>query len=137
MPGKPFFLDTNVLVYAYTGQSNNKSDVANALIASGDAMVSAQVLNEFCNTIRRKFPALLPDLHLAIDELVTALPVAPLSQETTRTAVHLSQRYGWSFYDALIVAAAQNSGCHVLLSEDMQHGMVIETLSIQNPFLIT
>jgi predicted nucleic acid-binding protein len=96
MHARPFFLDTNVLVYAYTSQSDAKSEVANALITIGEAMISAQVLNEFCNTIRRKFPNLYPQLERAVDELVTALPVAPLTLATTRSAVHLSQRYGWS-----------------------------------------
>lgn len=155
MHAKLFFLDTNVLVYAYTSQSDAKSEVANALITSGEAMISAQVLNAFCNTIRRKFPDLYPQLARAVDELVATLPVAPLTfmpdgactpkcesyltltLATTRSAVHLSQRDGWSFYDALIVAAALDAGCTVLLSEDMQHNMMVETLRIQNPFLLT
>jgi len=62
MPDKAYFLDTNVLVYGYTSQSDAKSDIANALITSGEAMVSAQVLNEFCNTIRRKFADMYPNI---------------------------------------------------------------------------
>ena len=136
MHARPFFLDTNVLVYAYTSQSDAKSEVANALITSGEAMISAQVLNEFCNTIRRKFPKLYPQIWNALDELVAALPVAPLTLATTRSAVRLSQRYGWSYYDALIVAAALDAGCTVLLSEDMQHDLTVGILRIQNPFLL-
>jgi len=136
MPDKAYFLDTNVLVYGYTSQSDAKSDIANALITSGEAMVSAQVLNEFCNTIRRKFADMYPNIDTALDELVSVLPVAPLTLATTRSAVGLSQRYGWSYYDALIVAVALEAGCSVVLSEDMQHGMFVDSrLRIENPFL--
>ena len=76
MPTKAYFLDTNVLVYAYTSRSDAKSDIANALITSGEAMVSAQVLNEFCNTIRRKFAVMCANIDTALDELVSVLPVA-------------------------------------------------------------
>ncbi len=57
MSANPLFLDTNILVYGYTGQDDIKRDIANALISGGQAMVSTQVLNEFCNTLRRNFPS--------------------------------------------------------------------------------
>ncbi|OQX02342.1 MAG: hypothetical protein BWK73_43070 [Thiothrix lacustris] len=57
MSGRPFFLDTNILIYANTAQDAAKQVIAQRLVASGDAMTSAQALNEFCNVLRRKFPS--------------------------------------------------------------------------------
>lgn len=137
MNAKPYFLDTNILVYGYTGQDNAKSSIANGLILGGQALVSAQVLNEFCNTLRRKFPAQYLRAQAALTELSSCLPIVPLSLSTTQSAVQLSQRFGWSFYDSLIVAAARDAHCTVVLSEDMQHGFVLDgQLRIENPFLI-
>lgn len=137
MNAKPYFLDTNFLVYGYTGQDEAKSEIANGLIIGGQAMVSAQVLNEFCNTLRRKFPAQYLRVEAALTELTSCLPVVTLSLSTTQSAVQLSLRFGWSFYDSLIVAAARDAHCSVVLSEDLQHGFVMDDrLRIENPFLI-
>lgn len=56
MSGRPFFLDTNILIYANTAQDAAKQEIAQRLVTSGDAMTSVQALNEFCNVLRRKFP---------------------------------------------------------------------------------
>lgn len=137
MSAKPYFLDTNILVYGYTAQDEAKSEIANGLILGGQALVSAQVLNEFCNTLRRKFPIQYSRADAALAELALCLPVVPLTLSTTQSAVHLSQRFGWSFYDSLIVAAARDAHCSVVLSEDPQHGFVVDDqLRIENPFLI-
>jgi len=74
--------------------------------------------------------------NIALEELAACLPIATLNYASTQAAVQLSQRYGWSFYDSLIVAAAHEAGCSVVLSEDMQHGFVVDgQLRIENPFL--
>ncbi len=136
MSAKPLFLDTNILVYGYTGQDEAKRDIANALISGGRAMVSAQVINEFCNTLRRKFPQQFLQANAALEELAACLPVATLDYTSAQAAVQLSLRFGWSFYDSLIVAVAREAGCSVVLTEDMQHGLVVDgQLRIENPFL--
>jgi len=89
---KPLFLDTNILVYGYTGQDDAKRDIANALISGGQAMVSAQVLNAFCNTLRRKFPQQFLRANAALEELAASLPIATLGYTSAQAAVQLSQR---------------------------------------------
>jgi predicted nucleic acid-binding protein len=59
----------------------------------------------------------------------------PLTQETHAAALAISKRYGFRIYDSLIVASAINAGCSTLLTEDLQHGQVIDGLRIENPFL--
>ncbi|HLA35178.1 MAG TPA: PIN domain-containing protein [Rhodocyclaceae bacterium] len=137
MNDKRYFLDTNVLIYAYTDQHASKAIIANSLIVGGKATISAQVTNELCHTLRRRFPVQFARIELVLAELASHLPIAPLAFATTLSAVQLSRRYALSYYDSLIVAAALDAGCPLLMSEDMQHGMLIDgRLRIENPFLI-
>lgn len=137
MSDKDVFLDTNILVYAYSTAEPEKREIARHLITSGRAWISVQVLNEYCNVARRKYPLLFERVSQTLDELADCLNIRELSFTTTRQAARLSQKYGWSFYDSLIVAAALECPCAILLTEDLQHGFVVDDqLRIENPFLI-
>lgn len=136
MCDKVIFLDTNILVYAYSTAEPEKREVARHLITSLLAWISVQVLNEYCNVARRKYPLLFERVSQTLDELADFLNIRELSFATTRQATRLSQKYGWSFYDSLIVAAALECQCSVLLTEDLQHGFVVDDrLRIKNPFV--
>lgn len=129
------FLDTNVLIYLASGDTA-KADRAEALIAAGGA-ISVQVLNELANVARRKMHLSWADTHALLDTLRGLLTVHPLTLETHETGLELAERYGFSTYDAMIVAAALQAGCDTLWSEDMQHGMALdEGLRIANPFRV-
>ncbi len=137
MSDKGVFLDTNILVYAYSTDEPEKCGIARSLITSGRAWISVQVLNEYCNVTRRKYPLLFERVSQTLDELAGCLSIRELSFTTTQKAARLSQKYGWSFYDSLIVAAALECQCATLLTEDLQHGFVVDDrLHIENPFLI-
>jgi predicted nucleic acid-binding protein len=100
-------------------------------------MVSAQVLNEFCNVTRRKFPQTYANIDATLAEILALLRVVSLDETDTKNALRVSRRYGFSFYDSLIVAAAERHGCKIVLSEDMQHGMVLDSgVQILNPFAL-
>lgn len=136
MSVSPFFLDTNILIYANTQQDPEKQSIAQRLIASGDAIVSAQVLNEFCNVLRRKFPDKFSSVESVLLDFQVSVDVMPLTAETTKQAISVSKRHQLSFYDSLILAAASEYGCRVVLSEDMQHGFKLESgLAVINPFI--
>lgn len=136
MSVKPFFLDTNILVYGYSSQDPSKREIAQRLITSGFAVTSVQTLNELCNVLRRKFPGAYANAEQILKELRLYLPVSPLTVETTDMALLLAKRFQWSFYDGLIVSAALDNHCTVILSEDLQHGFQLEQrLKIVNPFL--
>lgn len=94
-----------------------------------------QVLNEFTNVTRRKLQwqwAQIESALAVIDELLG--PARPLTITIHRRAIILARDHGLSFYDALIVSAAQDAACQVLFSEDLQHGRQFEGLAIENPF---
>lgn len=133
MPGQVFF-DSNVLIYAYT-QAAEKTEKARELLSEGGG-VSVQALNETANTLRRRFQVDWPRIRQIMESIVTACPnPQPLSVETHRAAGRICERYRYSFYDGLIVASAQEAGCSVLYTEDLQHGQVIEDVRIVNPFV--
>ena len=128
------FLDTNVLVYA-TVTDDPRAAIAMALLEQGGT-ISVQVLNEFTNTAIRKLQRSWSDVTAAWAAFRLLLPsLLPITVAMHEAALEMAQRDRVSFYDALIVAAALEAGCSTLLSEDMQHGRVIDgRLTIQNPF---
>ena len=133
MPGDRFF-DTNVLIYAFAA-GDRRSAQAEALLAEG-GVIGVQVLNEFTNVVRRKLGWDWPEVDGALAVIKDLLePVRPLTAEIHSLAVKLARGSALSFYDALIVAAAADAGCHVLLTEDLQHGRKFDGVTIQNPFV--
>lgn len=126
------FFDTNILVYAQL--SEPRGDVARGLLADGGS-ISVQVLNEFANVLRKKLGREWRSIIEAIEDVCQALdPPAALTLDTHRAALGLARDHGFAFYDAVIVASALETGCDTLLTEDMQHGRTIGTLTIRNPF---
>ena len=106
-------------------------------ILAGAFVVSAQTLNECASVARRKFGLSWPEVADFLEGLAdNAQSFVPLDAALNLKAIGLAARYKFSFYDALIVAAALHAGCDTLYSEDMQHGLVFEKrLTIHNPFL--
>jgi predicted nucleic acid-binding protein len=131
MPGN--FFDTNILIYLASADEV-KADQAEAVIARG-GNISVQVLNELSNVARRKMQMSWPEIHAFLDTLRSLLTVHPLTLQTHEAGLDLAQRYGLSIFDAMIAASALQAGCNTLWSEDMQHGMTLDTgLRIVNPF---
>ena len=127
------FFDTNVIQYAFR-QDDRRGEVAETLLASGGA-ISVQVLNEFVAVARRKFGKSWKEVHLALDILRVFCPEPePLTVETLERAVGVAERYRYTIFDSLIIAAALQVGAKVLYSEDMQDGQTIDGLTICNPF---
>jgi predicted nucleic acid-binding protein len=132
------FFDTNVLVYADDQDFPAKQLTARKLWAeyrlAGSGVVSLQVLQEYFVNVTRK---LLVDPQIARQkvELLTELNLIVLSAADLLAAIDLHRLNGTSFWDALIVRAASKSGCDILLTEDMQHGQVVDGVKIVNPFL--
>lgn len=132
MPG--VFFDTNILIYGFT-HDDPRRPAARALMAAGGA-ISVQILNEFTNVARRKLAFTWPAVEEAIAIIRTCCPTcAPLTVATHEAAIAIAARYGFAFYDSLVIAAALETGCDTLLSEDMTHGQRIAgRLTIHNPF---
>jgi predicted nucleic acid-binding protein len=137
-----FFFDSNVLVYALDPRAPvGKRALATAIIERAlsrkDACISFQVAQEVLNVATQKFAVpLRPDQALDyIDTVLTPLCAVWSSPKLLEEAIDLKQTTRFHFYDCLIIAAALEARCRVLLSEDLQHGRRIGGLSIENPFL--
>ena len=136
----PVFVDTNILLYAHDAGAGEKrrcaADLLRQLLKSGDGVVSSQVLMEFfVNAMRKTSPTLESTDAARIVEIYAPWVVAPTSATTVLSALRLRQSHQLSPWDALIVAAALEANCDRLLTEDLQHGQVIEGIEIVNPFV--
>lgn len=128
------FLDSNVLIYAFT--ADLRAVQAQALLQRG-CTISVQGLNEFVNVARRKLGRSWVEIRADLAAIRTLCStVIAIDTGLHETALHLSERHNFAFYDGLMVAAALRAGSDTLWSEDMQHGMLVEGgLRIANPFL--
>lgn len=130
------FIDTNVVIYSYADHEPIKKAQALAAFTTGEAWLSTQVLIEFVNVSTRKLKTVWPDIQLALIELANNNSIHQTTPATIAHATRLAQRYQFSWFDALIVAAALECGCDTLYSEDLNAGQLIEgTLRVVNPFV--
>jgi predicted nucleic acid-binding protein len=137
MPDK-FFVDTNILLYAHDRSAGLKQERARQLVerlwTSGQGVLSTQVLQELCINLRRKVARPLPVeevRHIIQDylswEVIVNAPASVLH------ALEIEGRYQISFWDALILQAAESSGAGVLYSEDLAAGQEYGPVQVVNP----
>lgn len=135
-----FFLDTNIFAYMFDAPAAQKAEKARRLIkqavSTRKGVVSQQVVQEFFNLAFRKFQ---PAMTLAEAEDYLSTVFQPLlvvqSIQTYKEALQLHSRYRLPWYDSVIVAAARESGCEILYTEDFQHEQRFGELRVKNPFL--
>jgi predicted nucleic acid-binding protein len=134
------FIDTNVLIYAVDDRDEAKRDRARRWLAycwqNRCGRLSTQVLNEFYGNVRKQLGS--PEaISLAKDEIrrYEQWQPLPIEQSLVESAWGIETRYGFSYWDSLVVAAAKKQGCAMLLTEDMQHSQELDGLRVVNPFL--
>jgi predicted nucleic acid-binding protein len=128
-------LDTNVLIYIHDSSSPIKKTIAEDLLAD-NPFISSQVISEYLNTTRRLLQLSKDELLTQTSNLLAGCTIIPVLPSTLLYASELVKKYHFQLFDAVIVAAAKESNCAVLYSEDMQHGLVVDkNLTIINPFL--
>ncbi|MEJ2639858.1 MAG: PIN domain-containing protein, partial [Desulfosarcinaceae bacterium] len=134
------FFDTHVLVYMFDADSPEKIEKACARFeteaSAGLAVLSTQVLQEFYVVATKKLQVPLePEAAEAVVRDLAKLPVIGVDTEGILAAIDRSRRMPLSFWDALIIEAALTGGADRMLTEDLQHGRIIDGLRIENPFL--
>lgn len=133
------FVDTNVLVYAQDAADDRKrlraQEWMSTLWASAQGRLSTQVLNEYYVTVTRKLRprTAAAQARLDVRDLLAWNPVA-VDSRLVLAAWDVEERYGFSYWDALIVAAAQIADCEYLLTEDLSDGQRLDRLTVVNPF---
>lgn len=135
MPDK-VFLDSNIIIYLYSEDEIFKQNKAQEIFSiHNNALISTQVINEVSNILFKKFNLSAIEVEKVILEIDSNINVIDYTFKTQVKAVRLKDKYGFHYYDALIIATALEQGCSILFSEDMQNGQVIEnSLKIINPF---
>lgn len=136
MPGAKVFIDTNIWVYAHLHSAiDARHAVALARVEhESDAVISPQVVAEYYSVMLRNDRA---DAWIQsnLRAIFARTRLQPANAAVLNRALTLRNRYGFSFWDCQIVAAARMAGCDTLLTEDLQHGQVLEDrLRIVNPF---
>lgn len=132
------FLDTNIFVYMFDGSDHFKRQRAEELVqrslARGTGCISYQVVQETLNVATRKLGFLEDDSRTLLTDILAPLWTVHPSADLYQLGLHVRGKYGFSFYDSIIVAGAIESGCTRLYSEDLQHGQRVESLTVENPF---
>lgn len=139
MPDK-YFVDTNILMYAHDRSAGLKHERARQLIerlwTSGQGVLSTQVLQELCINLRRKVarPLSVEEVRRLIEdylswEIVVNTPASVIQ------ALEIEVRYKTSFWDALVLQAAETSGAAVLYSEDLAAGQKYGPIQVVNPLV--
>ncbi len=131
------FIDTNVWVYALSGQDNAKKKIAIDLIAKAyrndSICVSSQVLKEFAAFAFKKTAKTALQINAMLEKIASFGFVSD-SQELISAGVTGKDEWRVGFYDALIIAAANQAKCSILYTEDLNDGQVYGSVRVVNPF---
>jgi predicted nucleic acid-binding protein len=134
------FIDTNIFVYTFDTSAVKKQVAARGIIERGleskESVISWQVVQEFISVAGGKFkvPLCRKDLVEYLEHVLTPLCEVFPTISLYRNALQVKEQYQLPFYDALIVASANEAGCKELISEDFQSGQRIGGLTVVNPF---
>jgi predicted nucleic acid-binding protein len=137
MPDK-YFVDTNILIYAHDRSTGLKHERARQLIErlwiSGQGVLSTQVLQELCINLRRKIARPLPveEVRRLIQDYLS-WEIVVNTPSSVLAALEIEVRYKTSFWDALVLHAAESSGASVLYSEDLAAGQKYGPIQVINP----
>lgn len=133
------FVDTNVILYSKDTRDPRKQQIADEIISArirdASLVVSTQVLNEFYVNVTQKLePGLSRGNAIAVCRSIAAVSCEPITEDTIEMGWDVQNRFSLSWWDSLIVSSAVLAGCDRLLTEDLQEGLVVDTIRIVNPF---
>jgi len=118
------------------GDDENKRNAAYTALNNHDCVTSIQAMNESSNVWFRKFNWSASKIKEHLDNIeMVCDEVFPIHRNTIDKALSLKERYGYSYYDCLMLASALDGNCQIIYTEDMSDGQIInDTLKIVNPF---
>ena len=132
------FLDSNILVYCSDGNDIQKQNAARNLIESlvknNKGQISTQTLQEFFHVVTRKLKSSKEDTRNDVEKYAKIFPVHTNTLKDILSAIGISIKTQFSFYDSLIIAAAKSEGCSIVYSEDLNDGQIVDGVKIVNPF---
>ncbi|MEW6225494.1 MAG: PIN domain-containing protein [Chloroflexota bacterium] len=132
------FVDTNVLLYAISRdpEEADKAKRANAILSTGDAGLSVQVIQEFYVQATRasREDVITHEQAVGLIEAWRRFPVQETTVDVMVAALATRRRFGISYWDAAIIEASRALGCTVVLSEDLDTGTDYDGVRVENPF---
>jgi predicted nucleic acid-binding protein len=127
--------DTNILVYAFGKQNDKRKHVAKDIISDCN-IISLQVINETAYVLLRKFNFDIIEVEKVVRFVNRHFLISDLNMNIFEQTLKIADKYGFSFWDSMIIASALKNQCNILFSEDLNHGQMIESkLTLINPFL--
>jgi len=120
------FIDTNVFIYLYSEDETQKQSISQKAVEKFDCVISTQVLNEFSNVCIGKLGQSSENVESAINEIIEQCSVLLIEKHTITQALKIHERYGYKYFDCLMLASALNSGCKYFVTEDLADGQVID-----------
>jgi predicted nucleic acid-binding protein len=135
-----FFVDTNILLYAASNAPDDqaKRQVAREVLSQPGIGFSAQVMQEFYSAaVTKQRLKMTHDEAVAVLQSLAAFPVWAVTRELVLEATAAKQRFGISYWDAAILVAAKQMGCHTVYSEDLNTGQDYDGVRVVNPFEAT
>jgi len=129
------FIDTNILVYLYSLQEPDKRNICIAELDKYTRVVSTQILNELSNVLFKKYRLKADDVRKHVENVKRLAEISAVELSTIDKAITLQGRYGFSYYDCLMLTSALDEDCEVVLTEDLSDGQIVYgRLKIVNPF---
>ncbi|MGD9732828.1 MAG: PIN domain-containing protein [Desulfamplus sp.] len=119
------FVDTNILVYSVANDSQ-KRIISDELLIKNDIVVSSQVINEFVSVTLRKKILPIEKIVEYSKQFMQVFNMVLITTKIIKSALNIMIKYKFSYWDSLILAAALESQCELLYSEDLQDGQCID-----------
>ncbi|MCG6940830.1 MAG: PIN domain-containing protein [Thiohalocapsa sp.] len=132
-----FSIDTNILIYSVDADAGERHEQAMALLdqmAEHDCVLTLQALAEFFHAVTRKDKMPLADASAMVQDWMTLFPTVAADARTLPAAIELRAGHGFAFWDAMPVQTAKAAGVTRFLTEAMQDGRQLGSLTLQNPF---
>ena len=134
------FIDTNVVVYASDRHEPHKRETARQILRRGikdeNIVLSPQVLSEFFVVVTKKIKEpLAPEEAMEVIQALSVIPAVDMDCLLVEKGITIHMQHSISYWDALIVAAAERAQCSILLTEDLKMGEIYNKVTAHNPFL--
>ncbi|MCL1806083.1 MAG: PIN domain-containing protein [Oscillospiraceae bacterium] len=135
MSGRAFF-DTNIFIYLYADNEHDKQTISREIIdKASECVTSTQILNEINNVMLKKWRMSAETVKSVQKDVRRISELVYVDEDTIDNAIDLCTRYGFSYYDCLMLSSALAEHCQVIFTEDMNDGQIInDTLKIVNPY---
>ena len=139
MNGRRLTLDTNILFYAMDREAGDRHELAMKIVDRAiffDSILTLQSLSEFYAAVTRKDKMPPREAEAQLRDWMDLFPIVAAKSKTLLRAIKAVNQHTLSFWDALLWAAARDAGVTMILSEDFQHGRVLDGIQFCNPFQI-